>query len=339
MLHGPAVGAPTVVALPDGTFLMLRSQDTPVRGVLLHSDDGRTWKEVDRRGSGLDAGAIVDLAANETGAVILGRMKPMTGTGEEVADQAVWTSADGRAWSRATSTASLRAVGARDVIASSEGFAAIGEPSQTVLVSGAGGRGEWRPTEVANEPASQAVVESVARAGNGFIATGSIDARPVAWRWRAGSWSRLNLDQAQSISGVVATESRMIVAGSSEQPNPANPDVPTFVAVGRESIDGGATWSETRLPLDGMRDVTVFLMDGAFLAVLYPADLRAPLTAWLSMQPGSWEPVALGGPGPPEGLAVSSVAVSGRRVVMAGFDVGTGAGGDKVTVWVGDLAP
>jgi hypothetical protein len=338
VLHGPAVTAPTVVTLPDGTFVMLRGQDTPVRGVLLHSDDGRTWKEVDRQGSGLDAGAIVDLAANDTGAVILGRMKPMTGTGEDVPDQAVWTSADGRTWRRAPSTERLRAIGARDIIASSEGFAATGEPSLTILVSGPGGR-EWRASQVSDEPVG-GLVERVAPAGKGFIAIGTIDALTVAWRWRAGSWSRLRLDQAEPISGVVATESRMIVAGSNEHSNPGNPDQPTFVAVGRESIDGGTTWSELGLPLAGMSDVTVFLVDDGFLAVLYPADFRAPLTAWLSMQPGSWEPVALGdGPGPPDGPAVSSVAVSGRRVVMAGFDVGTGAGGDKVTVWVGDLTP
>ena len=52
----------------------------------------------------------------------------------------------------------------------------------------------------------------------------------------------------------------------------------------------------------------------------------------------SWDPVTLadGGRGFDRPL-ISGLAVDGRRVVLAGSTVGTGAGGDRLVVWTGDV--
>jgi hypothetical protein len=108
-------------------------------------------------------------------------------------------------------------------------------------------------------------------------------------------------------------------------------------AVAWQSIDGGTSWATSGLPLDAGPDVRVFALDGGFLAVLAPIDSELPLSTWRSSRPGTWEPVALenGGAGWERPL-VAALALSGRRVVLAGNTVGTGGGGDRVVVWTGD---
>jgi hypothetical protein len=335
-LHGPAITAPTVVGLPDGTFLMLRAQDTVTRGVLLRSDDGRIWDQVDARRSGLDAGAILDLAANPTAMVVLGRMKPIPETGEELADQAEWTSADGATWTRAPGGAALRAFGAREIVAASHGFAAFGAARLTILVSGADGW-EWRPTELPLASDTRGYFERVAGAGTGFVAVGGEEGGSAAWRWDSRSWSRLPLERTAPNSDIVATDARIIVTGSIDAADGSNPGQIQLAAVAQESIDTGTTWHATGLELREIAVARVFAVEAGFLAVLYPADPRQPLSAWWSSRPGSWEPVTLGGGGGSDQPAVTTVAVNGRRVVMAGISGDTGAGGDRVVVWIGNL--
>ena len=335
-LHGDAVGAPRLVALPGGGFLMLKSEDVADGGVLLRSGDGRTWDKVDARASGLDAGAIVDLAANGTAVVILGLTKPMTGTGTEVPDEAEWTSADGVTWTRTPDAGALHALGARAIVGSPRGFAAVGDTPLTVLLSGPDGR-QWRATEVPVPPGARASVDQVAPAGGGFLAVGTVEGRSAAWRWAGAAWFRLPLPDTDAISMVVADEGWIIGSGMREIPNPADPDHPTMDAVAWQSIDGGTSWATSGLPLDGAPDVRVFALDGGFLAVLAPIDSEQPLSAWRSSRPGTWEPVALenGGAGWDRPF-VAALALSGRRVVLAGNTVGTGGGGDRVVVWTGD---
>jgi hypothetical protein len=338
-LHGPAITAPTVVALPDGTFLMLRAEDIPARGVLLRSADGRTWAQVDARASGLDAGAIVDLAANEAGALILGRTKPMTGTGDDVADQAAWASADGVTWTRVPGAAALRTIAAWDIVASSRGFAAVGDEPLAIAVAGPDGRA-WARTELPLVAGIRGTVDRLAAAGNGFVAVGTVEGRSAAWRWDGAGWSRLPFPDVGSISDLVADDQRIIVTGVIEQPNAANPDLPTLAAVASESLDGGRTWSNTALSLDGISSVAAFELDGGFLAVLEPADPRGVITAWRSLRPGSWDAIGLNDEaGRPDRAGVATLAHSGSRVVLAGSVGGTGAGADRIVVWVGDLAP
>jgi len=335
-LHGDAVGAPRLVALPGGTFLMLKAEDIPGRGVLMRSDDGRTWDQVDASASGLDAGAIVDMAANETAVVILGTTEPMTGTGTEIPNVAEWTSADGVTWTRAPDAGALRAIGARDIVGSSQGFAAVGDAPLAILLSGPDGR-QWRQTELPVPPGARGSVSQVAPTGDGFLAVGTVEGRSAAWRWDGSGWSRLPFDEAATVWNVVANDGRIIVTGTIETPDPVKPDQTTVAAIAWQSTDGGMTWGSAGLALDGIRDARVFAMDGGFLAVLSPGDSREPLSAWRSIRPGAWEPVTLedGGTGY-DRPGVGALALSGRRVVLAGNTVGTGAGGDRVVVWIGD---
>jgi photosystem II stability/assembly factor-like uncharacterized protein len=335
-LHGDAVGAPRLVALPGGTFLMLKAEDVPGGGVLMRSDDGRTWDQVDASASGLDAGAIVDLAANETAVVILGTTEPMTGTGTEVPNVAEWTSTDGVTWTRAPDAGALRAIGARDIVGSSRGFAAMGDAPLTILLSGPDGR-QWRQTELPVPPGARGSVSKVAPTADGFLAVGTVEGRSAAWRWDGTGWSRLPLGDTDSISNVVANDERIIVSGTMETPDPAKPDHPTLTTIAWQSTDGGTTWTSAGLPLDGITGLRVFAMDGGFLAVLSPPDSQDPLSAWRSVRPGAWEPVTLGDGGRGwDRPFVAALALSGRRVVLAGNTVGTGAGGDRVVVWIGD---
>ena len=336
MLHGTAVGAPRLIALPGGTFLMLKAEDVPTGGVLLRSTDGRAWNSVESGAGGLDAGAILDLAASATTAVILGTTEPMSGTGTAVLDAAEWTSADGVTWTRAPGSDALQAIGARDIVGAPGGFAAVGDARLTVLLSGADGR-QWRRTELPVAGAAPASVEYVVPAAGGFLAVGFVDGRSAMWQWDGNAWTRLSFDEEASITSFVATDQWIIATGSIEIPDPVKPGQTTIATVGRQSTDAGATWGSTGLALDGIADVRLFAIDGGFLAVLTPGDPRARVVAVRSSSPGNWEPVALDTAGTESNpMIITAAAISGRRVVLAGHTVGTGAGGDRVDVWTGD---
>jgi len=336
ILHGSAVGAPGLVTLPDGTFLMHLADDVPNGGVLLRSGDGRAWAHADEAARGLDAGAILEMAANDTAVVILGAAEPMTGTGSGSPTAMAWTSADGTTWKRVAAGGVLGTAGARTIVGSPRGFASVGDARLTVLLSGPDGR-QWRATELPVAAGARASVELVAPVWNGFIATGTVEGRSVMWRWDGSTWVRLPFDQEASISHVISVAGRVIATGMVETPDPANPDQATVATLAWESTDGGSTWHDTGLPLDGVNTISVFAVEAGFLAVLAPADWRKPLTAWRSTGPGIWEGVTITDAGDDQDRPLAAaLAVSGRRVVLAGNTVGTGAGGDRVVVWTGD---
>jgi hypothetical protein len=316
---------------------MLKSEDVPDGGALLRSDDGRTWTQVDASSSGLDAGAILDLAAGDTTAVILGATKPRTGDGNEPVELAEWTSSGGMTWARAQGEASvLTDFGTRSIVGSARGFAAVGDASLMILVAGPDGH-QWRSTEVPVPPGARGRIEQIVSTADGFLAVGAIDDRSAVWRWAGAGWFRTALVPSDAITSVAGTGARIIVTGARETPDPRDPDRITLAAIAFESADGGTTWSPSTLKLDGITDVGVLAIGSGFLAVLYPADPQKQLSMWRSVRPGVWEPVELrkAGAGPDQAL-MSAIAVSERRVVLVGNTVGTGAGGDRVVVWVGD---
>lgn len=337
ILHGEAVFAPRLVALPGGAFLMRKNEDMPSGGVLLRSDDGRSWSQVDTSASGMDAGAIEDLAANGTAVVALGTTTPRDGSGLETPDLSEWTTVDGVTWTRvADADAVLRAIVARTIVASPRGFAALGDDPRAILMSGSDGR-QWRRTEVPIAAGVKGGIGLVAPTGDGFVAIGTVAGRSTAWRWAGAGWFSLPLPDTDAISRIDAAGGRLIVSGTRETPDPANPDQSTVAAVWWESTDGGMSWGSTGLSLDGIADLRVFGMDGGFLAVLTPVDAQKPDSAWRSVTPGVWEPVTFtAGGGGADRPFVSALARSGSHVVLAGNTVGTGAGGDRVVVWVGE---
>lgn len=321
-----------MVALPGGGFLMLMTEDVDEGGVLLRSADGRTWDRVDARAAGLDAVVLVDLAADDTTAMVLGMPAPRAEDGSPTG-LAVWTSVDGRAWTRIPDGGALLDIVAEEVAGSHTGFAAIGR-APTILLSGPDGSG-WRRTTVPE--GALASLYTLAADGDGFVATGSVNDRPAVWRSAGAGWFRLRLPDTDAVSRISAVDARFVAWGTVETPDPLIPDTSTSATVAWESNDDGSTWASLGLPLGGAPDLSIVALDGGFLAVLAPNPSEMPLSAWRSIRPGVWEPVALadGGTGFDRPY-VSSVAVSGRRVVLAGNTVGTGAGGDRVVVWFGE---
>ncbi len=339
ILHGDAVGAAPLVALPGGGFLMLKSEDVPDGGVLLRSDDGRTWAELDARSSGLDAGAILDLAASDTTAVILGATKPRSGDGNDPVELAEWTSADGVTWTRQPDEGRvLTDFGTRSIVGSPRGFATLGDPPLTVQVAGPDGR-HWRSTDLPVPAVAQGSIDQVVPTADGFLAVGSLEDQTAVWRWVGAGWFRTSLLASDSITTIAGAGARIIATGTLETPDPRDPDRLALAAIAFELADGGSTWSPSALKLDGITDIGVFAAGGGFLAVLYPADPQKQLSMWRSVRPGAWESVQLRNmPGGPDQPLMSAVAVSGSRVVMAGDTVGTGGGGDRVVVLVGDVS-
>jgi hypothetical protein len=335
-LHGVAVGSPRLVALPGGGFLMLKAEDMPDGGVLMRSDDGRTWHEDDASAAGLDSGAFVDLAANPTAVVVLGTTQPMTGTGTENPDPAQWVSTDGIRWTRAPDSNLFGAIGARAIVGSAIGFAIVGDSDPAILMSGPEG-GPWRRTQAPVPAGATVSIARVRPTARGFLAVGTVDGRSALWRWEGAGWSRLHLVDTDGIIDVACTDGRVIVTGTTETQDPANPDRTLLSATAWESTDNGTTWADAGIDLHAVTDVRMFAVGGGFLAVLEPGDPRAPLLAWRSSRPGVWDPVALAQGGGGDRPLVSAIAVSESRVVLAGSTVGTGAGGDRVVVWVGDL--
>jgi hypothetical protein len=232
--------------------------------------------------------------------------------------------------------ASFRVFGAQQFVGSPLGFAVVGDARLTVLMSGPDGR-QWRRTDLPVPPGARGSVDQVARAGDGFLAVGTVEGRSAAWRWAGAGWLSLPIVATDSVSSIVTDDERIIVTGMKEIPDPVRPDLTTLAALAWESTDGGITWGTAGLALDGIGDIRVLAMDGGFVAVLAPPSSEKPLSAWRSTRPGTWEPVTLGGTGGGfDRPLISAMAVSGRRVVLAGNTVGTGGGGDRVIVWVGE---
>ena len=335
-LHGDAVTGPRLVAVPGGTFLMLKSEDMPTGGVLLRSGDGRTWAQVDASRTGLDAGAIADMAASDTTVVILGTTEPMSGDSTQVLTQGEWTSTDGTTWTRVPDAAALQAFGALNLVGSPAGFVLLGSEPLGILMSGPDGR-QWRHMTLPVPAGANGSLNQVVPTTDGYLAVGTINGRSAAWRWNHAGWSGLPFVNTDSITSIVANDERILVAGSVEVPDPVNPNDPRLTSVAWQSTDGGATWGATGLALDGIGDIRLFAVGGGFLAVLSPTVVERQLSAWRSVSAGTWEPVTLanGGTGWDRPLA-GVMALSGRRVVLAGNTVGTGAGGDRVVIWYGD---
>lgn len=339
ILHGDSVGRPNLVALPGGGFLMLKAEDMPKGGVLLRSDDGRTWNKVDASGSGLDVGHLEYMAANETTAVILGTLEPLTGTGDESLELFEWTSPDGVTWTRAPEDTVWRDFGGGSITGSPRGFVSRADARWTILMSGPDGW-PWQRTDVPVPPGATGSLTGVGPVGDGYRAVGDVDGRFAMWRWDGGGWFRQPLDDLDGMMSVTESGERMIGSGDVETPDPRHPGQTRLTGVAWESTDGGTTWGDTGLPLDGTNDVGVIPMDGGFLALVYPGDPDEPFSALRSIRSGVWEPVTLdAGARGSERPLVGVMAVSGTRVVLAGSTVGTGGGGDRVVIWTGDTTP
>jgi hypothetical protein len=328
-LHGTAVGRSPVVGLPDGSFLLLRSEDVENGGVLLHSPDGTAWAPLDGNVPGTAGTSVRGLAATPRAVVAWGAPTELCGgcDGDDP-PLAIWRSDNGMRWDLGERTTIARFEG-HDLIATERGFVLLG--LDEILVGDPEGR-TWARVPLALE------IADVAATGDGWIAVGSADEGGVAWTSPDGrSWTRLpGVVAGGDLWSVAVVGSRVVVTGSRSV---VTEDDETSTPLVLESPDGGRSWSMSPVPLEGMDNASVLGLPGGFLVQTSTDRFDGPRARWLAMGDGPWAPVDLEDPGLDEHVGPSSAAGTPDRTVFADSTAGTGGGGDRVITWVWEPAP
>lgn len=214
---------------------------------VLTSPDGISWTRLDLVEAGFGNAASL-------GAVTMGESQFVVG-GRKCAPAcsvAFWISGDGAAWQEATVDEALEGTNVRQIVPDGSGFVAVGSASGpessvgAVWVSDDGSR--WTRVGASDDVFAAALIETVAAAGEGFLAFGSDsslgeDGHPVVWTSPDGvTWSRVLLDPDVFQN---ANVSRVVASGEG------------FVAVGMDR-NGGALW----LSPDGLDWERVAIEDG-----------------------------------------------------------------------------
>jgi hypothetical protein len=334
-LHGDAVGSPSIVSLPDGSFLMLRREDMPNGGLLLHSADGMTWEPLAGNVPGSGGTAIRALASSGGAVVAFGSLKEMDPTGPQPAPKtAIWRSTDGLTWDLAHPIL-VPGVDADDATGFALGFIGRGQPLERLLVGDARGN-QWRLATYPGATDHRVSMDRVTSNAGGYVAVGSSGADGIAWRSTDGStWARLPLVLAGvQLRGVVASGDRLVATGYRET---GNGDADTMVPVAIASVDGGQSWSDAGIPLDGMTSVGVLAIPGGIVAIATGPRADSPDAVWFSSDGRRWSAVTVEDAAADEPHVLPRVAAwAGGRIVLVGNTVGTGAGGDRLVVWTCD---
>ena len=329
-LHGDGVGRPRVVALPGGGFLLLMHEDVPNGGRLFRSDDGSVWMPLGA-GERPAVPRLSDIAASPAAVVVLGQDLPPDIGAAEPRIRA-FRSPDARTWQPVNNLAALRAVLAGTVVAESSGFAAMGGSPDTIAFAGPDGDG-WTPTRIVLP--GEAGLWGLVPADPGFVAWGSANRTTMAWRVDGNRWAPIDLPtEAVEPIDMAWAGDRGVVSGW-DPTTAGDPDaIPKPAAM--ETTDGGRSWAAVPTDLTGIDTVVTVGGPGAIYLFEYPngGDPRAIGT----VGDIGWQEVTVEAPGIKGDTAyIGSIAVSGRRVVAAGNTVGTGAGGDRVVIWTGQL--
>ncbi len=349
--QGGGVRGPTVVTLPDGSFLLLRSEDSPSGGALLHSDDGITWSVLPGAVPGTGGSWIGGLAATRSAAAVSG--DEVTGyfntDDDETAPRqtAIWVSGDGMSWPAVTNANVFDGFAVLDLVASRDAFVGVGSTggattAASVLLGSPDGT-TWRLVPLPAPSAAAASAGSIVATGSGFIVLGEVDGVTAAWRSPDGAtWTRLSLSApGATFYGAAAAGDRLLLSGQMTVPDPSSDEGERSVATLWLSTDGGQTWSDAGLKLGNADFVSVFSVADGLLAIASPHLVTDGMRAWVSSAGSDWQRLRMTDAGKALGDAVapSSVAISGSRVVLVGSTLGTGAGGDRAVVWTGDLQP
>lgn len=288
------------------------------------SADGETWERAEVPVEEGDAFAAV--AAGPESFVIVGR-----GNDDGVA----WTSEDGVEWTRASAD-TLGGPGTQavhDVGAGPAGFVAVGEHSPEgtpapASWTSADGR-EWSaPSSALPEPddnkfSTRALLPvTVERVGEGWMAAGGSDFRPVVWRSADGiTWSALpsfgdlpGLDSKTFITAMAATPERVMLALEGPVLLAATDDVwGELPPVGSVFPRGGASslWISSLAEMDG----TVVAVGGLEQP---PGGGRAGGDRSFAMRgrDGSWKRAAV----LQDRGALQDVAVAGDGFVAVGME-------------------
>jgi hypothetical protein len=306
---------------------------------MLESPDGETWHRTQRIGysGGFDA-----IAAGPKGVV-------------EVQGTSIWFSRDGLAWTMAR-TSSLHAakgryVEIRDVVATDDGWLAVGSDTPECFVGCSGGNGvpavwhsldglTWTREEQAGLPKAGAML-GLTRVPDGYVAVGSA---PVGEKFHAAIWRSFD-----GMSWQRVPDSSVFSAPPGTGSEPAMWDVMAaagiVVAVGIafeqdggsavawRSVDGGATWQRAegeRFP--GGQIFHGAAIPGGFVATGPSGGPSCQSSIWLSADGASWACVA--DPALRRFIAYSAAA-SPTTLVVVGF--GGGPTKREAVVWHHDV--
>ncbi len=319
-----------VVAGPTGMVAFGQARAT-LGTVVWVSSDGRAWENIQQPSDAFGGGVPTHVVSGGPGYVALGwDISIESGT-----RRAVWTSADGRTWSRDPDPTGQ--FGVVDIIgmSSADGVVVVlaseaGGAGATTLRSADGFAWERSAAPAGLVPGVSGLASSVA----GFVAFGSTDRPATAWHSADGrSWSTATV---QSDGPGDPTAGRVIehVVGSG----------PRLVVQGQGKSNDNFIWTST----DGRRwrafskdptprsDAVLAGGDGAFLAYLVPTAPDAPLVAWTSADGEAWTPLANSSleSEPPDlqlepQVTVSQVVAVPDGWVMFGYETATG----RVLVW------
>jgi hypothetical protein len=264
-----------------------------------------------------------------------------TATGQQ---PVVVGSADGRTWEAADTEAAFAGSGlvTSDAAAGPAGYVIVGRQSaggHTIAAAWAApGLTGWRRGTDAQAGAldgpGNRQMDAVAATVKGFVAVGSVGTRPAAWLSANGqAWSLVTLPLSASATRAelqYVAASGNIVAAAGTEVTAAGARIP-FTAV---SADGGATWTQTLLPVPDTSTaaaptaaVTALAeAGGGFTATgTYGAGGNedvvvwtlprgaAPATTWTAEAPGG---TGLAGPGI---QAITALTAAGSTLTGVGF--------------------
>ena len=234
------------------------------RAVAWTSSDGVRWRRVADQGTfgGADFQVMNAVTAGGPGFVAVGWSEYDPAADE--ANAAVWTSPDGRTWTRVPHDEDVFGVkgveGMLDVVAGSRGLIAVGSDWANAVVWTSVDGTEW--TRLPHDEAAfggEQLIWALTVAQSGFVGVGYDNSseegeHAVIWRSRDGSrWSRTPFEEVSALlRGVAATDRGLVAVGSQ------------FVAGDTDAVvwtsSDGVRWTEVR------RDDAVFGGEGNQLA-------------------------------------------------------------------------
>jgi hypothetical protein len=343
-------GSPYVIAAPGGGFLAVVSDARRVL-IALQSPDGQTWSQIsDPVGTTCVPTAVCGVTP--TGLAAGGQTLVMIGRDESMAVAGIWTSPDGKAWTRIRTVPDLHRGDLSGLVATPVGFAAVvnspfgSPPDVGVVIGSADGRSwtvSWLHTQ--GTAAAGSMLDAVAATDAGYAALGTTAMGLTVWRSRDGqTWTAKALPGGKDIGfgGSLVVQDREIWAFKAEdiwQSDTAN-------AHRWVSTDGGVSWADGgQGPRFNLLTATISLPTG-LVAVGSPATSGqaggGPI--WTSPDGTAWTAGSMGGAESRTNDVAESIAESNGRVVVGGWtdiDKSTATGDEaqaqgRLVFWVGD---
>jgi hypothetical protein len=184
-------------------------------------------------------------------------------------------------------------------------------------------------------------VSTVAAFGDSFVAVGSEGDVTRVWTSIDGRAWTVSPFWIPSVSlyDVAVCGNRLLATGMVTVADPTSFEGERSFAGAWLSVDGGATWADAGIDLLSADSAAALAIGDGFLLVAMPHVWRSPLRAWRldPAQAAGWIATDLGDSAVETDRAWPGRRPSPSRIVLAGSTTGTGAGGDRDAIWVGDL--